>query len=56
MSTEMFRDYSTRLTLAYTRYFDSLRAAFIPSAPRSQRTRPAGQPEQRWEDEGGKPK
>jgi hypothetical protein len=55
MSTDLFREYSTRLTLAYVGYFETLRNAFFPSARPSARTR-AEQPEQRWEDEGGKAK
>jgi hypothetical protein len=54
MDKETFRDLSTRLTLAYARCFENLRAAFFPTAPRGERTR-AGKPEQRWENEGGKP-
>jgi hypothetical protein len=55
MNAETFREYSTRLNLAYGRYVDTLRAAFFPTAPRAVRTR-AAPAEQRWESEGGKPK
>jgi hypothetical protein len=55
MNSDSFREYSTRLTLLYSRYLDSVRAAFLPAAPRAARIRsePA---EHRWEGEGGKPK
>jgi hypothetical protein len=55
MNTETFREYSTRLNLLYARWFETVRDAFFPTAPRSARAR-AERPEQRWEDEGGKPK
>ena len=54
MDKETFREISTRLTLAYARCFENLSAAFFPTAPRGERTR-AAKPEQRWENEGGKP-
>jgi len=40
MNAETFREYSTRLTLAYTRHLDRLHAAFFPVAPRAARARP----------------
>jgi hypothetical protein len=46
MNAETFREYSTKLTLAYTRYLDVLYAAFFPTAPRAARTRPK-KPEKR---------
>lgn len=55
MNTETFREYSARLNLLYARYFDTLRTAFFPAAPRAVRAR-TERPEQRWEGEGGKPK
>ena len=55
MNRETFREYSTRLNLLYARYFDSMRKAFFPAAPRAVRAR-AKASEQRWEDEGGRPK
>jgi hypothetical protein len=55
MNTETFREYSTRLNLLYARWFETVRGAFFPTAPSSARVR-AERPEQRWEDEGGKPK
>jgi hypothetical protein len=39
MNAETFREYSTRLILAYTRYLDALHAALFPVAPRAVRAR-----------------
>ena len=44
MNAETFREYSTRLTLAYIRYLDALHAALFPVAPRAARTRPEKPP------------
>jgi hypothetical protein len=46
MNAETIREYSARLTLAYTRYLDALHAALIPIAPRALRARPQ-KPEKR---------
>ncbi len=54
MDKDTLREISARLSLAYARCFESLSAAFFPTAPRAARAR-AGKSEQRWENEGGRP-